>query len=269
MPPRRKVLTWALDLTYGVTDRFSVTFTVPYFSSTGGAHQGNAQSHRYNEVHLAGFGDVALATDFLVTDPRERSRGWAAVGAGIKAPTGGDSATALSYNFNPPIQRPIDEAFQPGAGGWVMLVSAQAAAPITKRLSTYGGGHYGVSLTEHTSIIQNGAFRSVPDTYAARAGVSWLPVTGGRLALSAGGRMFGIAKRDVLHGKTLYFRRPGYEVFFEPGVAWSTQRNTISMSVPLRVAQNKLDSYLDESRGTREGADFVSYLVIVSYARRF
>jgi hypothetical protein len=268
-PPRRKVLTWALDVMYGVTDRVSVDVTVPYFSSTGGAEQGTAQSHSYREVHLAGVGDVALTTDVLVTNPRERTRGWVSVGLGFKAPTGGDSATALSFNFNPPIERPIDEAFQPGAGGWVMLVRAQAAAPITPRLSTYGGAFYGVSLTEHTSIVQNGAFRAVPDAFSARAGLAWLPSPRGALAVSAGGRMFGITRRDVLHGENLHFRRPGYEVFFEPGVAWASTANTVSLSLPIRVAQNKLDSYLDESRRAKEGAGFVPYLVIVSYARRF
>jgi hypothetical protein len=269
VPPRRKVLTYDLNVLYSITNRFSVDLTVPYFSATGGSLQGTAQSHSYHEVHTAGVGDLALGTDFLLTGATKSRRGWASIGLGVKAPTGSDSATTLNYNFNPPVQRPVDESGQAGAGGWVMLLRAQGAAEITERLSAYGGGFYGVSLTEHTKVVQNNAFRAVPDTYSARAGVAWLLPSPQGFTVSAGGRMFGITTRDLMNGGNLYFRRPGYEVYFEPGVSWASRTHAVSVTVPIRVAQNKRDSLLDISRKTHVGSDFAPYLIIVSYTQRF
>src|SRR5207253_3113599 len=121
----------------------------------------------------SGMGDMTLAGDYWLSDPM-KSRVIGSIGLGVKAPTGSDSSTAVNHNVNPPSERPVDEAFQPGAGGWVLLLRAQGAAQIAERVSAYGGGYYGVSLTEHSKVVQGGAFRAVPDTYSARAGVAWL-----------------------------------------------------------------------------------------------
>ena len=45
--------------------------------------------------------------------------------------------------------------------------------------------------------------------------------------------------------------------------------DTASVSVPVRVYQNKLDSLLDISKGRHPGSDFAPYLIVASYARRF
>jgi hypothetical protein len=269
LPPRRKVITYDLDVSYAMTDRITIGLTVPYFSARGGNHQGTAQSHRFREVHTAGVGDIALRSDYLLTDPGRRGRRWAWIGLAIKAPTGADSITALNYNFNPPAVRPVDEAFQPGAGGWVLFLRAQGAAAIRPRLSAYAGGYYGLSLTEHSNVIQRNTFRAVPDTYSARTGLAWSASSLPGLTISGGARIFGITTRDVIAGRNLYFRRPGYEVFAEPAASWASGPNTIALSIPLRVYQNKQDSLLDRSRHEHIGADFVPYLIIISYARRF
>jgi hypothetical protein len=254
---------------YALTDRLSVDVSVPYFSSTGGVHQGTALLHAYHEVHAAGVGDVVFGGNLLLIRRANRGPVWASVGLAVKAPSGSDSATALNYNFNPPVERPIDEAFQGGAGGWALIMKGQGVAEIGRGFAGYADGYYGMSLTEHSKVVQNGAFRAVPDTYAARAGVSWLLPRARGFALSAGGRVFGITTRDLIAGGNLYFRRPGYEAYIEPGVSWSSSRHAVMFSLPVRIAQNKRDSLLDISRGTHEGADFARFLIIASYARRF
>jgi hypothetical protein len=84
-----------------------------------------------------------------------------------------------------------------------------------------------------------------------------------------GGRINGVTVSDLIGGEDLYFRRPGYEVYVEPGLTWTLGRNMASFSFPIRVYQNKLDSLLDISIPRRIGADFVPYLLQLSYARRF
>jgi hypothetical protein len=267
--PRRKVVIYDLDVLYAVSNRASVDLTVPYVSGTGGAQQGTAQSHRYYERQVNGWGDISLTGEYWLSNPTKPTRLMGSVGLGIQAPTGKDSVTALNHNLNPPAERPVDEAFQAGSGGWVLLLRAQATAAIAGPLFAYSSGFYGVSLTEHTDIEQGGAFRAVPDTYSGRLGIAGLLPAPSGLVLSLGGRINGVPVRDLIAGGNLYFRRPGYEVYIEPGLTWTSGKNMASVSVPVRLYQNKLDSLLDVSKKQRIGADFAPYLIAVSYARRF
>ena len=188
------------------------------------------------------------------------------VALGIKAPTGADDVTG---EFPGGVIKPIDEAFQLGNGGWEVLLRAQGTAKMAGNLFAYGSGYYGMSLTRHTDIVQGGAFRGVPDTYSGRLGAAYLLSAPRGVVLSAGGRINGVTVRDLIGGGNLYWRRPGYEVYFEPGLTWTGGRNLASVSVPIRVYQNKLDSLLDVSLNRRIGSDFARYLIVASVGRRF
>jgi hypothetical protein len=89
------------------------------------------------------------------------------------------------------------------------------------------------------------------------------------LVVSAGGRINGVTVRDLVGGGDMYWRRPGYVVYVEPGLTWTLGQNMASLSVPVRVYANKLDSLLDRSLGRKIGASFAPYLLLASYARRF
>ena len=101
-----------------------------------------------------------------------------------------------------------------------------------------------------------------------RSATGWQLTVLEGLVLSAGGRINGVTVRDVIGGGDLYFRRPGYEIYFEPGFSWRRGHHTVSLETPLRVYQNKLDSLLDRSLHRKVGADFAPYLIVVSYGRR-
>ena len=73
----------------------------------------------------------------------------------------------------------------------------------------------------------------------------------------------------MIGGADLYWRRPGYEVYFEPGLSLTLGANIASVSVPIRIYQHKLDSPLDVSLGRHVGSDFAPYLIVASVARRF
>jgi hypothetical protein len=268
-PPHRRVTIIDLDVLYGVTNRINVDLTVPYLSGSGGVQQGTDQSHQFTKYTANGLGDISLQVEYWLSNPEKPGRISGSVSLGFKAPTGSDSVTGLNYNFDPPRRQPIDEAFQLGNGGWELLLRAEGTAQIIGPLFAYGSGYYGLSLTEHTDVIQGGAFRGVPDTYSARLGGAYLlPLLQG-IVVSAGGRINGVTVRDFIGGGDLYFRRPGYEIYFEPGLTWTLGRNMASVSVPLRVYQKKLDSLLDVSLNRHIGADFAPFLVVASYARRF
>jgi len=274
--PVRKVSIYDLDVFYGLTNRFSLDLTIPYVTGSGGFTQGTKPNQRFVEWHANGIGDMTLQAEFWLNDTTKPSRLKGSVDLGIKAPTGSDSVEGLYLTpTGGEVQMPIDEAAQPGNGGWELIFRAQGQLELGGPFVAYASGYYGLSLTEHTSVHQTnpggtvGPLRSVPDTYSGRLGAGYLLPFADGLFLSVGGRINGVTVKDVIGGGDLYWRRPGYEVYVEPGLSWTLGANIASVSVPLRVYQNKLDSPLDQSLHRHVGSDFAPYLVVASYARRF
>jgi hypothetical protein len=269
-PPLRRVNLFNLDVAYGLSDRLGLDLTVPFSSGSGAVQMGTPASHKYYEFSAGGIGDVSLQAEYWLSDPTKGSRVQGSVGLGINAPTGPDSVTGTVFVAGQGDQeRPIDEAFQLGNGGWTALLRAQGTAQITGPLFAYASGYYGMSLTKHTDVFQGGALRGVPDTYSGRLGAAYLlPMVDG-LVLSFGGLINGVTVRDVVGGGDLYWRRPGYEVFAAPGLTWTLGANMANITFPVRVYQNKLDSLLDRSLNRHIGAGFVPWLFQATYARRF
>jgi hypothetical protein len=265
-PPVRRVSIYAIDVFYGVTNRLSLDATFPFLSGYSNVVQGTPAAHQPYEYRAGGFGDMAIQAEYWLNDPTKPGRLQGSVDLGLKMPTGADDITGPS----PGGEAPIDENTQLGNGGWEMLFRAQGSLQLGGPFALYGSGYYGMSLTEHTSVKQAGAYRGVPDTYSARLGGAYLLPWVDGLVFTAGGRINGLTVKDVVGGGDLFFRRPGYEVYFEPGLSWTFGGNNIaSISVPLRIYQRKLDSLLDESLHRHIGSDFAPYLVVASYARRF
>lgn len=270
-PPHRVVSLLNVDALYGLTDRFSVDLTIPFLTGTAQYLQGPAASPLPYHFAQSGLGDVSIQAEYWLRDPARSSRFDGSVSLGLKAPTGNYRATALQYSpqSQGDVEQPLDEAVQLGNGGWEILLRAQGTASVGGPFFGYGSAYYGLSLSEHANVLNSGALRGVPDTYSARLGAAYLLRRVAGLVLSAGGRINGVTVRDVIGGGDLYWRRPGYEVYFEPGATWTWGRNMVSASVPLRVHQKKEDSLLDESLHRHVGADFAPYLLVASYARRF
>jgi hypothetical protein len=269
VPPQRTVSILDLDVLYGISNRVNVDLVIPYVIGSGGVEQGTVQSHQFTNYHASGLGDISFEVDYWLSNPAKPGKVNGSVSLGLKAPTGSDSVTGLNYNSNPPKNLPIDEAFQLGNGGWELLLRAQGTAQISGPFFAYGSGYYGLSLTEHTDVVQGGAYRGVPDTYSGRLGAAYLLPFLDDLVLSAGGRINGVTVRDVIGGGDLYWRRPGYEVYVEPGLTWTRGATMASFSFPVRVYQKKVDSLLDSSLRRHVGSDFAPFLVIASVGRRF
>lgn len=270
-PPRRRVAIYDLDLFYGVTNRLGLDLTFPFVSGYSAVVQGTTASHQTYEYRAGGLGDIAFQAEYWLTDPTKPSRFSGSVDVGFMAPTGADDITGPSPNG----EAPLDENTQLGNGGWAMLFRAQGSARLGGPFFAYASGYYGMSLKEHTDVPMGGklngvvVLRGVPDTYSGRLGAAYLlPFVDG-LVFSAGGRINGVPVKDIVGGGDLYWRRPGFEVYFEPGLAWTLGRNTASVSVPIRMYQKKLDSLLDTAQGVHRGSDFAAFLVVASVARRF
>jgi hypothetical protein len=263
-PPHRTVNLINLDVLYGISNRLNVDLTVPF--AVGSAVVAD-ESHRLHQFSASGLGDVSLQAEYWLSDPAIPSSVTGSVGVGFLAPTGKDDVT---FTPDPGAgQVPVDESAQLGTGGWAILLRAQGTAQIDGPLFAYASGYYGLSLEEHTEVLNILALRSVPDTYSGRLGVAFLiPRTDG-LVLSVGGRINGVTVGDIIGGKDLYWRRPGYEIYVEPGLTWTRGPNMATVSVPVRVYANKLNSPLDVSNQRPIGASFAPYLLLASYARRF
>ena len=258
-----------LDVVYGVSDRLSLDLTLPFAIGSAVVVQGTPESHRPYRAGASGLGDVSLQAEYWLSDPAKPSRVAGSVGLGFKAPTGNDRVQGTVYSPGGDIRVTIDEAAQLGTGGWELLLRAQGTAQIDGPLFAYASGYYGLSLEEHTDVVNGDAFRAVPDTYSGRLGAAYvLPILEG-LVVSMGGRINGVTVKDIVGGGDHSWRRPGYVVYVEPGVTWALGRNLASLSVPVRIYANKLDSVRDRFLDRKIGASFASYLLLASYARRF
>ena len=87
--------------------------------------------------------------------------------------------------------------------------------------------------------------------------------------MSFGGRVDGVPVRDVIGGGDDGFRRPGYTVYVEPSIGWTTGKNFFSVSGPVAVERNRERSIRDLQGGVTGVGGLADYLIVASYTRRF
>jgi hypothetical protein len=88
------------------------------------------------------------------------------------------------------------------------------------------------------------------------------------LAISFGGRIEGVPPKD-LWGASNGFRRPGYAVSIEPGIAFSFHRHTVGLSAPIAIWRERQRSVPEADNGTHGDASFADYLILLGYSYRF
>ncbi len=269
VPPHRTVNLINLDVLYGLSNRLSVDLTVPFSVGSAVVMMESPNGPRLGHFAASGLGDVSLQAEYWLSNPAIPSRVTGSVGLGVKAPTGADDVQRTLSTEDGDIVGPIDESAQLGTGGWDILLRAQGTAHIDGPFFAYASGYYGMSLNEHTDVLNFGALRGVPDTYSGRLGGAYLLRALEGVVVSLGGRINGVTVTDLVGGGDLYWRRPGYVIYVEPGLTWTLGRNTASLSVPVRAYANKQDSLLDQSLDRHIGGSFASYLLLASFARRF
>jgi len=271
-----------LGINYLFTPRWGASLALPFVHHDRTSWYEHTRTNRHSSGS-GGLGDVRLSFNGWILDPEKMPSGNLQIGIGFKAPTGSYAATDTFNTVNGPVVGYVDQSIQPGDGGWGLTMEFNGYQLI-------GGGVYGfaqgfylanprdVNGTSTRSGNPRGnpyeQITSVPDSYLVRGGVGYAVPWVKGLVVTLAGRVEGVAVRDLI-GNDNGFRRPGYAVSIEPGVAWMTGRWSVALSAPVMVYANRQRSVADERWTEDTGvyrhgdAAFASFLLSASVARAF
>lgn len=281
MPPGSQVIneihTFDVSLSYAVNARLNFTLDLPVlYGERTTRHEHLGMTGPQFTTRAFGIGDLRFSGNYWMLDPARHCPGNIALGIGLKAPTGDDSAEDDFHTADGIQQRPVDVAIQPGDGGWGFLVQMQAYHQIAGQLSAYADGMY-LFNPEHVngtpSFSPPGSpnrddVNSIPDQYYGRVGLNYVVWPKAGLSLSVGGRIEGIPARDII-GPAQGFRRPSFVVSIEPGLSWNLGKNSFSLTAPVALLRNRERSVTDDLTGTHGDASFADYLIFANFTRRF
>lgn len=261
---------YSLDatFTYGVTDRVSVTLTVPFSRGTHSRFYADGNRHT---VKAAGLGDISGIANVWLRPPASESSGNVAIGLGLKTASGNNGVVDNYFLADGSVTKnPVDQSIQLGDGGVGVIFQLQAYRKLVGSASGYVYGWYLLTPREKTGVASPLADvpLSVPDVYSFRSGISTALWRKHGISASLGPRFDGIPLRDFV-GRSSGFRRPGYSLYLDQGIVVTAKRSTWSINVPLRVHQDFQRSLADIERGTAGGGDLAKYLVLIGYTVRF
>jgi hypothetical protein len=167
---------------------------------------------------------------------------------------------------------------QPGDGGWGLMMELQGfkkvphaqlfgsvaylANPRDRNNTTSGSVNRSTSANPSTAA--DTAFNSVPDSFLARLGAAF-PIRKTGFAGSLAWRIEGLPRYD-LFGDSHGFRRPGVEMFVEPGISYARGRQFYSFNVPIGYYRNR---FPNPYTGASGDATFPKHIFLMSYGYRF
>jgi len=259
-------------LSHAVNNRVSFAVAVPIVVATWGIPRPltPAPGPRATE-HGQGLGDISAIGRYWVFDPVKHSSRNFSVGLGFKAPTGEHNeydVYADNQGLNP-TSKPIDQSIQPGDGGWGALLEVQGFTRV-KRTFVFGSINYLLNPRDINDTPSGRAaglyqrdFNSVADQYVARVGVG-TPVWRS-IGVSLAYRVEGLPRYDLL-GRSDGFRRPGQEMYLEPGITFTTGRSTLQFNLPYGVYRYRGP---DPYTGSNGDATFPDWVALASYSYRF
>ena len=286
---RNNIHSFDVSASYGINDRWSVTFTMPFTYADRSSIYEHAASFpefsdpsRRNTMHAGGLGDVRLVTDYWLFDPHNHN-GNLSFGVGFSAPTGDDRASDVVHRSSGEVVRPVDPSIQPGSGGWGIILEMQGFQKIMGNLFGYVGGFYTITPQEQTDteltiadlpflqalLTEDIRHNTIADQYSGRLGVSYFVWPEKGLALSLGPRIDGVPAHDLIGGD-MGFRRPGFSVGVEPGLSWTYKRHNFSLTTPVAVYRFRERSAPEDKLGRPAGdAAFADFTVFATYSLRF
>ncbi len=281
-----------LSLAYGLTNRLSVALNVPllyYDRSSLYEHYGNTAGNPRFHTKASGLGDIRLSGLFWLDGSEKAAKRNLAIGLGVKLPTGKSDVTdefhkkKVSDGADSIVVKPVDQSIQLGDGGVGISLELQGYTSLSKRAALYFNGFYLLNPKEVNSTVSKvlnskstardsiTAFYSVADQWAVRFGVNYSVLPAAGISASLGVRGEGIPAHDLVGGSN-GFRRPGFIVNAEPGLAWQHNSVSVVLSVPVALYRNRVKSVSDlaDPAGLANGdAAFADYAVNLSVAYRF
>jgi hypothetical protein len=265
-----------LGVRYNLTDRSSLSLSVPYFQASRSnpiRNQARVVIDR-SVTHASSISDTVLTGRRWMRNPDSCKSGNISLGAGVKLPTGQSNHTDVRRAFsNGTIVssvQPVDQSIQPGDGGTGFLVETTAFRRFGTRTLAYASATYlsnpqEMSDTDRGGTDPNTRFLSISDQYLARIGAAWSLRS---WTVGLGGRLEGVPSSDLIGGSK-GFRRPGFAISAEPSVTFRHGRNAITAGLPIAVYRNRTRSFADKVNGGHGDAAFADYLVMVGFSRAF
>ena len=271
----------ALDIgvSYAATERLSLTLGIPLVRASWAVPTPIRPVPGPREKQEAeGLGDVSLTGRYWLFAPESRHN--VSLGLGVKAPTGEYDVTQVYRNIDGtnPAVKAVDQSVQPGDGGWGVLFDVQAFRQC-RRATLFASGTYLANPRDTNGTpsilvglgVSNAAFaregilvNSVPDQYLVRMGAV-LPIGSTGLGASLAYRVEGLPRYDLI-GDSHGWRRPGYEMFVEPGLVYSKGVSTFSLNVPIGFYRNREPNPYSGREGD---ATFPDYIVLAGVSYRF
>ena len=271
-----------VSVSHNFTDRLSMNVGVPFLNSSWGIPMplAGGRAARVDQVGR-GLGDISVSgRAWLLPTARFRS-GNIAVGVGFKMPTGNPDAKATFPNIagtNPQL-KPVDQSVQPGDGGWGLTMDVSGFKRI-RYATLFGSASYLANPRDHNNTTAIGynisaaavppisadgtSYNSVPDQFMARLGGA-VPIGKTGFACSLAWRVEGLPRYDLI-GQSHGFRRPGVEMFVEPGVSYAKGSHVYSVQIPVGYYRNR---FPNPYTGNKGDATFPNYIVLASYGYRF
>jgi hypothetical protein len=263
-----------------MTRRLTLSVGVPFVNSVWASRDPGfplpAERHEIGQ-NGRGIGDISLTGRYWIFNPDTHPDWNVAAGGGMKMPTGNSRAQDRfpGRTDTTNILRYVDQSVQPGDGGWGLMMEAHTFRRVN-RVLLFGSGSYLANprdTNETPSIITvlgiplTGAFEglgvnSVPDQYIARFGGT--VAIGKGFTAAVAWRMEGLRRYD-LFGGSHGWRRPGTEMFIEPGVGYSKGAHAFSFNVPFGYYYNR---HPNPYTGNPGDATFPRHIFLSSYSFR-
>jgi hypothetical protein len=259
-------------ISYQATPRVSINAGIPFIEASWGipSPRAGGPGTRANE-NARGIGDITTLARVSLLSPSSH-RSWnVSLGGGVKFPTGHNGATDVfpDGNGNNNVERFVDISVNPGDGGWGLISDLQAYKMIG-RFVTFGSGTWLLN-PRNTGAPSRGNLatttsptnvNTVSDQFIFRAGTS-VAVTP-RISASIAWRMEGVPRYDLI-GRSEGFRRPGVEMYWEPGITVMSGRHAVSLNVPIGYYFNR---FRNPNTATRGDSTFPEYVAIATYSMR-
>jgi hypothetical protein len=256
---------------YQWSPRISLNVGVPFVEASWGipSPRSGGPAARANE-NARGLGDITSLARVSLFNPMTSFRTWnLQFGGGVKAPTGKYRATDIfpDGNGNNNAERYVDISAQPGDGGWGIIVDLQGYKSMG-RFTTFGSSTW-LANPRNTSGPSRGNLvtssnptnvNTVSDQFVFRAG-TMIALTS-QITASIAWRMEGVPRYDMI-GRSNGFRRPGVEMYWEPGLTFMTGRHSVSFNFPIGYYYNR---FRNPYTGNPGDSTFPEYVSIATYS---